>query len=608
MYEYYYFDFITKPEIMKNYILRSFSVLMLCSLLIQPLAAQKKDNPLKDFDKFVESTMKDWNVPGLGVAIVKDGEVVLAKGYGYADVENKRKADSKTLFAIGSSSKAFTAAAIMQLVDEKKIDLDEPVITYLPDFKLYDDYATNHISTRDLLSHRSGLPRHDFVWYGSDASREELYQRLRYLEPTAELRETWQYQNLMYMTAGYLIGEIEETTWEKSLQMKILDPLGMTATNFSVNDMQKVKNHALPYNEEDKKVVKMNFRNIDAVGPAGSINSNAEDMAKWLQMLLNEGNFDGTKILSSTSMSQLYQPQMIMPGGIVYDEMHYNSYGLGWMLTSYRGKLRVEHGGNIDGFTTSVCFMPRDGFGIVVMANMNGTALNSIIRNHVIDKYLGAEEKDWNAILLENRKKALEAGDLEEEEDVVQVKNTKPSFAQSAYVGKYENKGYGILEIIEQENGLMIKRGNEEEMALKHYHFDVFELESPMGNLKIQFHMNPNAEIIALDIPIEPALQKSIEFKRLDAEIEIATADLEMYEGKYVFPQVGQAATVKLKGDQLTITIPGQPTYTLIPHKEHHFKLEDLEGYSVKFTIEEGKSTKATFIQPNGNFTFIREE
>jgi CubicO group peptidase (beta-lactamase class C family) len=262
---------------MKNKFSHSIRLLIAIGLLFQPLLsnAQKKNNPLKGFDKFVESALKDWNVPGAGIAIVKDGEVILVKGYGYADVAKKRKADKKTLFAIGSSSKAFTAASVMQLVDEKKLDLNKSVISYLPNFKLYDDYATKNITPRDLLSHRSGLPRHDLVWYGSKDSREGLYNRLRYLEPTAELRETWQYQNLMYMTAGYLVGQIEKESWEETVKRKIFMPLGMNATNFSVEDSKKVKNHALPYNEKEGQLEKIDFRNIDAIGPAGSINSNA---------------------------------------------------------------------------------------------------------------------------------------------------------------------------------------------------------------------------------------------------------------------------------------------------------------------------------------------
>lgn len=595
---------------MKNKFSHSIRLLIAIGLLFQPLLsnAQKKNNPLKGFDKFVESTLKDWNVPGAGIAIVKDGEVILVKGYGYADVAKKRKADKKTLFAIGSSSKAFTAASVMQLVDEKKLDLNKSVISYLPNFKLYDDYATKNITPRDLLSHRSGLPRHDLVWYGSKDSREGLYNRLRYLEPTAELRETWQYQNLMYMTAGYLVGQIEKESWEETVKRKIFMPLGMNATNFSVEDSKKVKNHALPYNEKEGQLEKIDFRNIDAIGPAGSINSNAEDMAKWLQLLLNEGKFDGKEILSAGSLKEMYKPQMVMPGDINYDEIYYSSYGLAWMLTSYRGKLRVEHGGNIDGFTTSVCFMPRDGIGVVVMTNMNGTALNSAIRNDVIDRLLGGETKDWNGILLEKRREILEASKVETEtEDIIQRKGTRPSFDLKEYTGKYEHKGYGIIEI-QEKDGNLVGLMNSEEVDFEHYHFDIFKLGAAVGELKIQFHMNTNADITELSAPLEPSLGKPIIFNKLPMEMDVSEANLKIYEGKYTFAAAKQSATVETKNGVLMITIPGQPTYSLVPYKEHHFNLEILEGYSVKFTIEEEKSVKATFIQPNGNFTFEREE
>lgn len=586
------------------------SLLIAIGLFVQPtfINAQKKDDPLKGFDSFVESTLKDWNVPGVGIAIVKDGKVILSKGYGYADVDKKRKVDAQTLFAIGSSSKAFTAASVMQLVDAKKLDLDKPVIHYLPDFKLFNDYATQQITPRDLLCHRSGLPRHDLAWYGSAASREELYNRLRYLEPTAELRETWQYQNLMYMTAGYLVGQIEGESWEATVKRSIFEPLGMKSTNFSVEDMKKVSNHALPYQEEDEKVKLMDFRNIDAVAPAGAINSNAEDMAKWLQLLLNEGNFEGNQVLSAASLKEMYKPQMVMSGDISQDEIFYTSYGLGWMLTAYRGHLRVEHGGNIDGFTTSVCFMPRDGIGVVVMANMNGTAFNQIIRNNVIDRLLGGEIKDWNSVLLEKRKEMLAASKIElEQEDIVQRKGTKPSFDLKEYVGKYENLGYGVLEIAIKNDSLMVMM-NGEEATLAHYHFDVFTVASAVGQLKGQFIMNSNGEITEILIPLEPSLAKPLVFKRLNTEMEVTKDDLKMYEGKYVFKQAGQAVTIKVKDGILTATLPGQPVYNLVPYKEHHFNLEILEGYSLKFTVENGKAEKATFIQPNGNFTFEKEE
>ena len=593
---------------MKKVSFRFLSLLLFTNLLVSSANAQLNKDPLKGFDSFVERTMQEWNVPAMSIAIVKDGEVLLAKGYGLSDVENKRKADASTLFAIGSSTKAFTAAAVMQLVEEQKIDLDKPVINYLPDFRLYDEYATNHITTRDLLTHRSGLPRHDFAWYGSNVSREDLYKRLSYLEPTAELREKWQYQNLMYMTAGILVGQIEGDGWEKAVQTKILSPLGMSSTNFSVDEMQRTKNYALPYQEKDGEVIKMDFRNIDAIGPAGAINSNANDMAKWLQCLLNEGKIDDTEILSSTSVSEMFQPQMIMPGGISHDELFYNSYGLGWMISSYRGKLFVEHGGNIDGFTSSVCVMPRDGFGVVVLSNMNTTILNSIIRNNVIDRLSGLQPKDWNSIYQverESMKNAVKA--VENQEDIIKVDNTTPSFDLQQYTGSYENKGYGVLKVIQDEGQLMILRGGDSTI-LTHYHFDVFQTGSDAGKVKVHFEMNVNGEITNLNIPLEPTLGKPIQFAKLPEDNLLGAEGLKLYEGRYVFPQVGQSATVAVKGEDLTVTIPGQPTYTLMPYKTHHFKLKGLEGYSMKFTIEDAKATKATFIQPNGSFTFERAE
>ena len=208
----------------------------------------------------------------------------------------------KTLFAIGSSSKAFTAATVVQLADDDKLDLDEPIRKYLPDFELYDEGATKEMTPRDLLCHNSGLPRHDFVWYGSDKSRKDLYKTLKYLEPTASFRQTWQYQNLMFMTAGYLVEQISEMSWEDFTQKRILDPLGMNASNFSVSKMEKAENAALPYREKDGEFIKMPYRNIDAIGPAGSINSNAEDMSKWVIMQLNGGKYGEETVVSANGL------------------------------------------------------------------------------------------------------------------------------------------------------------------------------------------------------------------------------------------------------------------------------------------------------------------
>ena len=574
-------------------------------LLIPALGRAQSSLPkeLKGLDEFVEMRMKEWNVPGVAIAVVRDSQVVLTKGYGWANVEGKQRVDAGTLFAIGSSSKAFTATGVMQLVDEGKVDLDEPVITYVPNLRLYNDELTNNLTVRDLLCHRSGLPRHDVAWYGSGSTREELIAKMAYLEPNAQLRETWQYQNLMFMAAGYLIEQVTGQSWEAYTQKHLFDPLQMSNSNFSVIDLQKTANRAWPYQEEEGEVKVMEYRNIDAIGPAGSINSNATEMANWLILQLNEGRFQGKQVISGTSLHETHKPQMVMPGDMTTDEIFYSSYGLGWMITSYRGHLRVEHGGNIDGFSASVCVMPRDGIGIVVLTNMNGTALTGVIRNYIVDKMLDLEVHDWNTELLEQRNKAREASLLatEEEEDLARVNGTAPSHAPADYVGLYRHPGYGQIEVRQKDDGSLEIGLNELGFSdLVHYHYDVFKVESAFGQLKFQFAYDLRGKISQLSSRLEPSLDAPIVFEKLAPELALSIEALKIYEGDYEV--MGVTAEVRLHDDVLELTVPGQPTYTLVATKEHEFDLKDIEGYSVVFGLEDGAVTSMSFIQPNGTF------
>ena len=574
-------------------------------LLIPALGRAQSSLPkeLKGLDEFVEMRMKEWNVPGVAIAVVRDSQVVLTKGYGWANVEGKQRVDAGTLFAIGSSSKAFTATGVMQLVDEGKVDLDEPVITYVPNLRLYNDELTNNLTVRDLLCHRSGLPRHDVAWYGSGSTREELIAKMAYLEPNAQLRETWQYQNFMFMAAGYLIEQVTGQSWEAYTQKHLFDPLQMPNSNFSVIDLQKTANRAWPYQEEEGEVKVMEYRNIDAIGPAGSINSNATEMANWLILQLNEGRFQGKQVISGTSLHETHKPQMVMPGDMTTDEIFYSSYGLGWMITSYRGHLRVEHGGNIDGFSASVCVMPRDGIGIVVLTNMNGTALTGVIRNYIVDKMLDLEVHDWNTELLEQRNKAREASLLatEEEEDLARVNGTAPSHAPADYVGLYRHPGYGQIEVRQKDDGSLEIGLNELGFSdLVHYHYDVFKVESAFGQLKFQFAYDLRGKISQLSSRLEPSLDAPIVFEKLAPELALSIEALKIYEGDYEV--MGVTAEVRLHDDVLELTVPGQPTYTLVATKEHEFDLKDIEGYSVVFGLEDGAVTSMSFIQPNGTF------
>lgn len=563
--------------------------------------SQTADDKLQGFDEYVINSMKDWKVNGTAVEIIKNGEVVLVKGYGYRDADKKLPVTAQTLFAIGSCTKAFTSADICILVDEGTIDLDKPIIEYMPSFKMYDDYVTMNMSPRDLLTHRSGLPRHDIVWYGSDKTRKELFNVLRYLEPTKPFRTEFQYQNIMYMTAGYLVEQITGSTWEDFTKEHIFLPLEMNNTNFSVFDMQKSDDYSLPYTEEkDGKVNVMPFRNIDAMGPAGSINSSVTDMANWVKMQLANGKYKDKQIISDAMVSEMHTPFMTIKSAPT-KEVFFQSYGLGWFITNYRGHIRIEHGGNIDGFSASVCLLPADSLGIVVLCNMNETSVPSIIRNTAIDKMLGMEDLDWNKRLYSDIQKRKEKAKEDIKEEVVKQENeTEPSHPIKEYTGKFEHPAYGILTITMNDDKLNASLHGLE-TPLKHFNYDIFQATvDQFDGLKFNFLTNSEGEISKITLALETGI-KDIEFTKVIEKKEVSASKLKKYEGVYEIS--GTDIKIYLKGSTLYMFVPGQPEYELIPVKENEFKLKQLDGFSAKFNVDsDGNVTELVSVQPNGSF------
>src|SRR5690606_25286845 len=250
-------------------------------------------------------------------------------------------------------------------VDEGKLQWDAPVKQYLPWFRMHDDVATLRITPRDLVTHRSGLPRHDLVWYNNNSStREELVRRIAYLPLSRDIRTTFQYNNLMYLTAGYLVGELNGSSWEDALRRLVLAPLGMSRTNFSVKDSQKDADHAVPYRTTSDSISRIPFRDITLVGPAGSINSSAEEMLKWVNLHLSQGRLDDKQVIQTATLRDMYRPYTPISGLGSMQELGPMSYGLGWFIDTYRGRYRVQHGGNIDGFTAAVQMLPNERIGI----------------------------------------------------------------------------------------------------------------------------------------------------------------------------------------------------------------------------------------------------
>jgi CubicO group peptidase (beta-lactamase class C family) len=508
---------------MKKEMSRIIFILIVVSLLINPVLYGKKSTVkinLKGFPQFVETMLKEWEIQGAAVAVVKDGEVVFAGGFGYRDVKNKLDVTPDTLFAIGSCTKAFTATILGILVDEGKLDWDQPVRTYLPCFKLQDPVASEQMTPIDLVTHRSGLPRHDLVWYGSSATRNDLIKRLQFLEPSKGFRSTYQYNNLMFMTAGFMAGKIAGTSWEELVQKKIFDPLGMKTSNFSVNDSQKAKDFSLPYTKRDETIVEIPFRNLDAIGPAGSINSSVNEMARWILLNLNKGKIGDKQVISEKNLQKLHSPQMAIGSPIdKTNEFLYSVYGMGWGISAYRGYPVVSHGGGIDGFISHVSFLPRDNVGVVVLTNTDtgGGRFCPVIVFNVLDRILGLSQVPWSKRFKELDKEAKKKAEEEKKkQDADRKSNTKPSHNLDDYTGEYENPGYGIL-TIEKEGEKLKAIFNAHHIKVQHYHYDIFEFSSATlidKKIKAQFHMDVKGNISRVSLPLQEGV-KDIEFTRV---------------------------------------------------------------------------------------------
>jgi CubicO group peptidase (beta-lactamase class C family) len=495
------------------------------------------------------------------------------------------------------------------LADDGKLDWDKPVREYLPTFKLWDDFASEQMTPRDLLCHRSGLPRHEFMWIGSPFSRQELFNRLSFLEPSHNFRTVFQYQNQMILTAGYLVGELSHSTWEEFTRKRIFEPLGMTSSSFSIEDMKAAADHSLPYGEKKDKVVEIPYRNIDTVGPAGSINSNIVDMANWVILNLNKGKFAGQQVVSEAAMTQIQSPQMVIQDPLFlflhnFPELFYPSYGMGWLITSYRGHTMLNHGGNIDGFSAMVSFMPRDNMGLVILTNLNGTFLPYAVMYNIYDRLLGLDQVGWSQRfkeLIDKMKVEREKANKEAGKD--RQPNTKPSHPLEDYVGEYAHPAYGTLSVSKAGDGLKAKH-NGMEFVMSHYHYDVFELkEETFGlALKATFGMDIKGNIVTVSVPFEPTV-KEIVFTLLPEKKLTEQSFLVKLCGSYELQ--GQLLTIQIRGENtLVVTLPGQPPMELVPYKGTEFNIKGVPGYSVEFKQDAaGVVTEVIFHQPNGTFT-----
>jgi CubicO group peptidase (beta-lactamase class C family) len=580
------------------------------------------DNRLAGLDTTFTRVLKEWKAAGFAVAVVEKNKVIWSKGYGYRDLENKLPVTPNTQFAIGSCTKAFTSTVIGMLNKEAKVDYDKPVRTYLPDLRFFNDEMNDKVTLRDMMCHRTGLPRHDYSWYlFTTDSRDSIMRRVQYMEPSAGLREKWQYNNFMFFLQGMVAEKLTGKSWEENVKERIFTPLGMTNSNFSVKEMANNAEGAVGYEVKNDSVIKkMDYYNINAMGPAGSINSCVTDMAKWVAVWINDGKVDDKEFIPAGYRNEAISGQMIMSAGLPDKEtpdVQFANYGFGWMMASYRGHYRVEHGGNIDGFSASTCFFPSDSIGIIVLVNQNGSAVPDIVRDFIADRMLKEKYTDWSSKgrkQVEKIKKAAE--DAKKSPSSSRKANAPMTHPIKDYEGVYSNPGYGSFTVSIKNDSLfaLIK---DKSLWINHFHYDVFDawlVDKKDGidtinqeATKFQFKMNLTGDIESALVLLEPSV-KPIEFTRTAKEMAVKKDDLSKYVGEYEL--AGAVMKFYLKGEKtLYLFVPGQPEYELSPIEKDRFALKIISGYYVKFGVnEKGEVTDVTFQQPNGNFKATKKK
>ena len=598
-----------------------FAVIFLFASIIAAAQKAPTDKRLANLDAQFNQILKDWNVAGFAVAVVDKNGVIYQKGFGYRDLEKKLPVTPATLFAIGSCTKAFTAALMGTLQKDGKVDFDKPAHLYLSSLGFYNDAMNNGITLRDMMSHRTGLPRHDYSWYFfSTASRDSIIQRIRYQEPTAGPRDRWQYNNFMFTAQGAVAEKLTGKTWEAAIKEKFFTPLGMQQSVFSVLDMQKAPDAALGYRVyKDSLIKKMPYYNIDAMGPAGSINSSVADMARWVQLWITGGKRDSVEILPASYVIEAMTPQAIVGAGLPSKEkpdLQFSAYGFGWFLSSYRGHYRVEHGGNIDGFSASTSFFPTDSIGIVVLTNQNGSPVPGIVRNIISDRLLNLKPYAWSADMKRDREKAKAAEREAQKGKTPATKAaSKPTHPLKDYEGTYMQPGYGTINVYLKKDSLFAQMADHT-LWLKHDNYDVFDFfevqsgeeidTSDSGPTRMQFGLSKGGDVESLAIDLEAGL-KPLVFTRQLPQKEVTKADLQKYVGDYDL--MGTAIKVYIKGDKtMYVFVPGQPEYELQATDTDKFALKVLKGYFVQFAVnDKGVVTDLTFLQPNGNFKAVKK-
>jgi len=498
---------------MHNTFLRRFAIVAVAVVLVSAAWAQTPVStaPPADLDTYVASSMKTFDVPGMAVAIVKDGKIIVAKGYGVRKLGEPTPVDEFTMFGIGSNTKAFTTAALATLVDEGKLSWDDPVYQRLPGFVMYDPYVSHEMTIRDLLTHRSGMGLGEgdlLFWPHSTYTREEVIYKLRFMKPSSSFRSHYAYDNLLYMTAGQIIPAVTGVSWDDYIRQRIFTPLGMNHSNVSNAAIKPDDNVAFPHSRMDDKLQVIHFEVLDNAGPAGAINSCAADMAKWVQLQLNRGKFtdrDG-RLFGEERSREMWSPQTILPVGdppapLAGLKANFADYALGWGLRDYHGRKLVGHTGGVAGFVSRVMLVPEENLGVVVLTNAEEDGAFDSVLYHVLDYYFHLPPTDWiSAYKAVEEKQEKDAAESMKKAETARAADSKPSLPIEKYAGVYNDAWYGPITIRIDGGNLVITFDHTPSMIgdLQHWQHDTFKAhwcDRTIEDAFVTFALNPDGTI-----------------------------------------------------------------------------------------------------------------
>jgi CubicO group peptidase (beta-lactamase class C family) len=479
---------------------REFCRRFLCGLTGPALtraAASGKDGP----EKLSRAALEAWGVPGVAVGVVRDDRLEYLAGHGLRGNEGKAPVSADTLFPIGSCSKAFTTAALAMLVDEGKLGWDDPVRKHVADFRVSDALADGRVCLRDLLCHRTGVATHDLLWYHANLAPEEAVRRLAFLPLDRPFRSAFQYQSTMFTAAGLAVASAAGKPWDAFVARRLFEPLGMKTAGCSTASFRS-EDRAVGHRQTgDRQAEPLPawhpFARPDA---ALSIHASARELCHWLRLHLNEGTFDGKRLVSAASLGETHTPQMVIPlvgrERRLHPDSTQMSYGLGWVIHDYRGWKIVAHAGVLDGFRVQLTMVPKARLGVVVLANMHGTRMNLALSYRLLEHYLKLESRDWNGYLLKQvREEDREQERARQEFLASRHQDTRPSRLLSAYAGTYSHFAYGPLRIV-LERGRLVFRWGTFSAPLENFHYDTFTAQLEyIGEFTVNFALDAEGTV-----------------------------------------------------------------------------------------------------------------